>query len=98
MKMCAGGAIATARASGNSGGVLVLYCDRSSDRDHILGVGDAILWAFRYDESEYIFYKTDAQTGHVTNHSYKSNRNPHYRPALVDQACEDCGVAIHVEA
>lgn len=91
--------------SGNSGGVLVLYCDRSSDRDHIMAVGDVILWAFRYDESEYIFYKTDAQTatgthatGQVTNHSYKSNQNPHYRPALVDQACEDCGVAMRVEA
>ena len=89
---------ANPRASGNSAGVLVLYCDRSSDRDHIMAVGDVILWAFRYDESEYIFYKTDAQTGQATNHNYKSNRNPHYRPALVDQACEDCGVAIHVEA
>ena len=96
---------ANPRASGHSGGVLVLYCDRSSDRDHIMGVGDVILWTFRYDESEYIFYKTDAQTatgthatGQVTNHSYKSNRNPHYRPALVDQACDDCGVAMRVEA
>ena len=98
MKMCAGG------ASGHSAGVLVLYCDRSSDRDHIMAVGDVILWAFRYDESEYIFYKTDAQTvtgtsatGQATNHSYKSNRNPHYRPALVDQACEDCGVEMRVD-
>ncbi len=71
------------RAS-DPGGVLILYCEDSQDRAHILQAGHQALAALRYSNQRRIWYKTAAQTragtratGNTSNSAYSLD-NPFY--------------------
>ena len=63
------------RASSTDKGVIILYCNNSDDRSHIIDIGKNISKLFNYQEI--IYYKTDKQTtegtkatGCTKNHKY----------------------------
>ena len=64
------------RASSKSAGVIILYCNNSSDEEKIMAVGKVIRETLDYNIPMY--YKTDEQTkvgtkatGQTKNHLYK---------------------------
>jgi len=65
------------RASNLNEGVIILYCNNSSDEEKINIIGKNILKIFNYEDRPYIYYKTDKQTkegtrstGNQKNYTY----------------------------
>ena len=59
-------------------GIIILYCNNSSNEETIMNIGKKIIEMFDYKEKQIIYYKTDLQTRDGTiateskkNHSYK---------------------------
>lgn len=66
------------RASRSAQGIIILYCNDSSNEVSIMNIGRKILEMFQYREKKIIYYKTDLQsqegtyaTGCKKNHTYK---------------------------
>lgn len=73
------------RASTLYEGVIILYCNKSSNEEKIMNIGKKIIEMFGYKEKQIIYYKTDLQTeegtnatGKRKNHTYKLF-NPLYK-------------------
>jgi len=73
------------RASTLEEGIIILYCNNSSNEETIMNIGKKIIEMFDYKEKEIIYYKTDLQTqkgtiatGSNKNHTYKLF-NPLYK-------------------
>ncbi len=71
-------AFENSRASMLDEGVIILYCNNSSNEEMIMNIGKNIIEMFNYKEKQYIYYKTDLQTREGTvatgckkNHTYK---------------------------
>jgi hypothetical protein len=54
------------RSSNLNEGVIILYCNNSSDEEKIMIIGENILKKFNYEHRPYICYKTDKQTNEGT--------------------------------
>jgi hypothetical protein len=59
-------------------GIIILYCNNSSNEETIMNIGKKIIEMFDYKEREIIYYKTDLQTregttatGSKKNHTYQ---------------------------
>ena len=79
------------RASTQNDGVIILYCNNSSDEDTIMDIGKNILNTFKYTEKQTIFYKTASQTsegtratGCKTNSTYKLFNHLHNNSCNLD--------------
>jgi len=66
------------RASTLDEGIIILYCNNSSNEELIMNIGKKIIEMFDYKENQFIYYKTDLQTregtiatGNKKNHTYK---------------------------
>lgn len=66
------------RASNLDKGVIILYCNNSSNQEFIMNIGYQIIELFGYNEEKIIYYKTDSQsyngtiaTGNKHNYKYK---------------------------
>jgi hypothetical protein len=66
------------RASTLEEGIIMLYCNNSSNEEIIMNIGEKIIKMFDYKEKQIIYYKTDLQTkegtiatGSKKNHTYK---------------------------
>jgi hypothetical protein len=66
------------RASTLDEGIIILYCNNSSNEETIMNIGKKIIEMFDYKENQFIYYKTDLQTregtkatGSKKNHTYK---------------------------
>jgi len=66
------------RASTLDEGIIILYCNNSSNEETIMNIGKKIIEMFDYKEKQIIYYKTDLQTregtfatGSKKNHTYK---------------------------
>ena len=66
------------RSSDIHNGVIILYCNNSSDKNHIISVGKNLLLYLKDYIYSTIYYKTNTQTscgtraiGQTTNHLYK---------------------------
>jgi DNA polymerase III epsilon subunit-like protein len=66
------------RASQFNEGIIILYCNDSSNEEIIMNIGKKIIEIFDYKERQIIYYKTDIQThkgtfatGSKKNHTYK---------------------------
>lgn len=66
------------RASTLEEGIIILYCNNSSNEETIMNIGKKIIEMFDYKEEKFIYYKTDLQThkgtiatGSKKNHIYK---------------------------
>jgi len=73
------------RASTLDEGIIILYCNNSSNEETIMNIGKKIIEMFDYKEKQIIYYKTDLQTregtfatGSKKNHTYKLF-NPLYK-------------------
>ena len=76
------------RSSDSSEGVIILYCNNSTDETTIMNIGRNIINQFGYTDKRNIYYKTDSQTmvgtggtGVLRNHSYRlpTQIQPHLR-------------------
>lgn len=66
------------RAATLDEGIIILYCNNSSNEETIMNIGQKIIEMFDYKENKIIYYKTDLQTregtiatGSKKNHTYK---------------------------
>jgi hypothetical protein len=66
------------RASSQTDGIIILYCNYSKRTKHVMDTGKRILKQMQYADQDTIYYKTDVQTkkgtrntGSKVNHSYK---------------------------
>lgn len=66
------------RAATLDEGIIILYCNNSSNEETIMNIGKKIIEMFDYKEKQIIYYKTDLQTregtiatGSKKNHTYK---------------------------
>ena len=66
------------RAAQKDTGIIILYCNNSSNEETIKDIGQKIIEMFDYKEERNIYYKTDLQThdgtiatGSKKNHTYK---------------------------
>lgn len=66
------------RAATLDEGIIILYCNNSSNEETIMNIGQKIIEMFDYKEKQIIYYKTDLQTregtiatGSKKNHTYK---------------------------
>jgi hypothetical protein len=66
------------RASTLDDGIIILYCNNSSNEEEIMNIGKKILEMFNYKEHKIIYYKTDLQTHKGTN-ATGSNKNHTYK-------------------
>lgn len=73
------------RASTLDEGIIILYCNNSSNEETIMNIGKKIIEMFGYKEKQIIYYKTDLQTregtfatGSKKNYTYKLF-NPLYK-------------------
>jgi len=78
------------RASTLEKGIIILYCNNSSNEKTIMNIGKNIIKMVDYKESTYIYYKTDFQTiegtiatGRKQNHTYKLFNPLYKRKCLV---------------
>lgn len=70
------------RASSGSSGVIILYCNSSTNEENIKNIGRNILTQLNYIHQKTIYYKTDLQTkngtcatGNKINSSYSLGNN-----------------------
>jgi hypothetical protein len=68
------------RASSVNSGVIILYCQSSSNENQIMQIGKEILELMNFRESNYIYYKTDFQT-HEGTRATGCKKNYTYRLA-----------------
>ena len=54
------------RASTLDEGIIILYCNNSSNEETIMNIGKKIIEMFDYKEKQIIYYKTDLQTREET--------------------------------
>jgi hypothetical protein len=66
------------RASNVYTGVIILYCNNSSNKEQIMNIGKKIIEIFDYKEQQTIYYKTDLQT-HEGTFATGSNKNYTYK-------------------
>ena len=78
------------RASRSDKGVIILYCNNSSNKEAIINIGEKIIKELDYKESKWIFYKTNIQTsngtiatGSKSNHTYKLFTHPYAGNCLI---------------
>ena len=68
----------SSRSSNDTEGVIILYCNNSSNETEILNIGNHLVPYIQDYPSKTIYYKTDIQTragtiatGAITNHTYR---------------------------
>ena len=68
----------SSRSSNDGEGVIILYCNNSSNETEILNIGNGLVPYIQDYPSKTIYYKTDIQTrvgtiatGAITNHTYR---------------------------
>ena len=68
------------RSSNKNDGVIILYCNNSTNEDEIIKIGKRIVTYIQDYPNRTIYYKTDVQThngtratGSTTNYTYKLN-------------------------
>ena len=78
------------RASTLEKGIIILYCNNSSNEETIMDIGKKIIEMFDYKENKIIYYKTDLQTSEGTiatgskkNHTYKLFNNLYKGKCLI---------------
>jgi len=79
------------RASTLDEGIIVLYCNNSSNEETIMNIGKNIIEMFDYKKKKIIYYKTDLQThegtfatGSEKNYTYKLFNNLYKRKFLIN--------------
>lgn len=66
------------RTLNHSDGVIILYCNDSSNENKIIDIGKKIIELINYTENNYIYYKSDLQTDEGT-HATGNNNNYTYK-------------------
>ena len=82
------------RASILEEGIIILYCNNSSNEETIINIGKKIIEMFDYKEQQIIYYKTDLQTregtiatGSKKNHTYKLFNHLYKGKCLIKLQC-----------
>ena len=82
------------RASTLEEGIIILYCNNSSNEETIMNIGKKIIEMFDYKEQKIIYYKTDLQTregtiatGSKKNHTYKLFNHLYKGKCLIKLPC-----------
>lgn len=77
------------RASSLDLGIIILYCNNSSNKETIMNIGQKIIKMFDYKEKQIIYYKTDLQTrkgtiatGSTKNYTYKLYNTLYKQPKI----------------
>ena len=86
------------RASDNNNGVILLYCNKSNDRQYIINIGINLLKHIDCKQCvnidrPYIYYKSDEQTLKCTRQT-GSNKNHLYKLNVMGSMCHYCDVEL----
>ena len=79
------------RATSNNYGLISFYCNNSDNKEKILEIGNNLVKIFKYDEMDYIYYKTDMlskngcrNNGKSFNYLYKLHNNLYIGNEFID--------------